>query len=177
LEIVRRSPLLWLVLAALTLSVVWYLVTPRRAWERFNRALAIGSEAELEAAINYPILRDNLKRDLRGAIDLRTKVPLPAGDLAGILIDPMVDAAITPAGLARLVTGFGVRRVAGAEMDPFGRAVTRFRYRPPSRVDVRVWPEGSSPADGGIFTFQRSGLTWRLVRVWSDRIARLETAS
>jgi hypothetical protein len=177
---VRRSPLFWLILAALGLSVVWYVVTPRRAWERFNRALVTGSESGLEAVIDYPILRDNLKRDLRGAIDVSTQVRagLPAGDLAGLLIDPMVDAAVTPGGLARLLTGFGMRRDAGAAGEGiFSRAETRFRYRPPSRVDVRVYPEGGSPDDGGIFTFHRSGTTWRLVRIWSDRLARTENPS
>lgn len=168
----RRSPLIWLVLAACVLAIAWYVVTPRRTWERFSRGVVIGDQATLQATIDYPILRENLKRDLRRLITIAPGVPDAVGDLSGILINPLVDASITPEGLGRLIAGFGMGATNEGRFVP---SRTRFAYRGLSRVDVQLWPEDGTPADGGIFTFHRSGLTWRLTRVWSTRIDNSET--
>ena len=39
-------------------------------------------------------------------------------------------------------------------------------------LDVVVSPAGlEQPVNSGIFTLERSGASWRLVRIWSDRLA------
>jgi hypothetical protein len=168
----------WLLLALVLLTGVWYYLTPRRAWDDFLEAIVTGQEARLQATIEFPILRDNLKGDLRAALEGRVQgeAPVLAG-LSGVLIDPLVNATVTPQGLARLVTGFGTRTPHPDEADSLAAgSETSWHYRSPSRVDVRVRARGADPIDAGIFTFQRFGLSWRLVRIWSERLATLETA-
>lgn len=169
----------WLLLFLVLATGAWYYRAPRRAWDRFLHALVTGREADLQAAIEFPILRDNLKRDLRAVVEDR------AGDasgfaagVAGAMIDPLVNTTITPQGLERLVTGFGTRTPEPGEADSLAAGTeTAFRYRGPSRVDVRVWASGGDSDKAGIFTFRRFGLSWRLVRIWSDRLATPETVS
>jgi hypothetical protein len=48
--------------------------------------------------------------------------------------------------------------------------VTSFRYKSPSRVDVRIRSAESTDANAGVLTFTRSALTWRLTRITSDRL-------
>lgn len=169
----------WLLVLLVLLTGAWYAWAPRRAWDNFLEAIVDGREHDLQETIEFPILRGNLKRDLRVAVQGRMKgdAPLVSG-LAGALIDPIVDLTMTPQGLERLVTGFGTRTPRPGEADSLAAGTeTAFRYRGPSRVDVRVNARGGDPEDAGIFTFQRFGLSWRLVRIWSERLAGLEAVT
>lgn len=175
----RRRPLLpWLLVFAALVALVglWFYQAPRRAWDRFNRALITGMESELHATVDFPILRDNLKRDLRVAFASRTGTDGAALDgMAGALIDPMVDATLTPQGMARVLTVFGTRRGdPSAESTLLQTGRTIFRYRGPSRVDILIQPADGNEASGGIFTLARSGVTWRVARIWSRQLAESE---
>lgn len=166
-----RHPIRWLLLVTLLLTGFWFYRAPRRAWDRFNRALLTGQEAELTATIDFPQVRDHLKEDLRTAIGHSSSgASLPAA-VIGALAEQVVSLVVTPQGLSQLVTEFGTRRPSA---DTNGGIATAsevdFRYRGVSRVDVALRSgTDAEPADG-LFTFTRSGLSWRLTRVWSDRL-------
>ncbi len=174
----KQRILLLVLLLGVVLAGVWYHQAPRRAWDRFNRALILGSESELHRTVDFPILRDNLKRDLRVAFESGAGTSNAAlGGIAGALIDPMVDATLTPQGMARVLTIFGTRRGdPNTESSLLQTGRTSFRYRSPSRVDVLVQPADGEPSSGGIFTLARSGFTWQVVRIWSDRLRQAEEA-
>jgi hypothetical protein len=174
----RRAAIPLLLVVILAAVATWYHQAPRKTWDRFNRALILGSESELHRTVDFPILRDNLKRDLRVAFESSSGNSSAAlGGLAGALIDPMVDATLTPQGMARVLTVFGTRRGDPAtESSLLQAGRTSFRYRSPSRVDILVHAEDAEPSSGGIFTLARSGFSWRLVRIWSHRLAESEEA-
>lgn len=168
-----RIRLRWLVMAALLLTGVWYLYTPRRAWDRFMRGIVLAQPKDMDATIDFDALRDNLRQDLRIALQRND-----AGDLAtqvgGALLDQLVAQTVTPRGLTALVTAFGTRTPTAADRDSLNAiTVTTFHYRGPSTVEVRVHPASTDAQGAGVFTFTRSGLHWRLTRIWSDRLARL----
>lgn len=159
----------WLLLITLAVTVVWYVVTPRRTYDAFQMALLTGSESGLQATVDFPVLRDNLKRDLAPAVE-RAGGRLGA-TVGNILLEQAVNAVLTPTGLAQLVTGFGsVRRSAVDVSENPPEVVTTFRYKSPSRVDVRIRSAADSDAASGVLTFTRSALTWRLTRISSDRL-------
>jgi len=83
-----------------------------------------------------------------------------------VILDPLVDIMVTPDGMAQLVNSFGTRDVATPQ-----ETVVDYRYRSPSRVDVHIRSSIDPEEAAGIFTFERSGTAWRLVRIWSDRLA------
>lgn len=170
----------WLLLLAILAVGVWYWWAPRHAWDAFLGAIVSGDESRLGATIEFPLLRENLRHDLRQAFAERGRANggEGLGALGGALIDPLVDLTVTPQGLARLVTGFGMRSPRPGEVDSVKAGTeTRYRYRGPSRVDVRVRPADAETQSAGIFSFQRFGLSWRLVRVTSDRLADLGEGS
>jgi len=159
----------WLLAVTLLVAAVWYVVTPRRAYDDFRIALLTGSESGLQATVDFPVLRDNLKRDLAPALE-RAGGGLGA-TVGGVLLEQAVNSVLTPMGLAQLVTGFGtVRRSADDVSDTPSDIVTTYRYRSPSRVDVEIRPAGDPEATAGVLTFTRSALSWRLTRISSDRL-------
>ncbi len=167
----------WTLLLLVLATGAWYYWSPRRAWDNFLEAIVSGREGDLHSTIEFPILRDNLKRDLRAAIDQRmTGDAAGLAGLSGALIDPLVNMTVTPQGLTQLVTGFGTRTPRPGEADSLAAGTdVSYRYRGPSRVDVRVNARGGDAEDAGIFTFRRFGLSWRLVRIWSDRLTDPES--
>jgi hypothetical protein len=159
----------WLLALTLLVAVAWYIITPRRAYDDFRLALLTGSESGLQATVDFPAVRDNLKRDIAPALDRATgKI---GGAALGVLLEQAVNSVLTPSGLAQLVTGFGtVRRSAAEVSDTPGDVVTSYRYKSPSRVDVMIRPAGDPDVTAGVLTFTRSALSWRLTRISSDRL-------
>lgn len=167
----RTSRFPWLVLLVLVIVAAWYWTAPRRTWDRFLRAVAVGDAAALEQVVDFPSVRTHLKSDLRVALDTRNS-SLPRGAtpvLGGVVIDPLVDMIVSPGGLEQLVTSFGTR-----DTDLAQRTVVSFRYRSLSRVDIHIRSSVDPEREAGVFTFERSGATWRLSRVWSDRLTSAE---
>jgi hypothetical protein len=161
----------WTLLIALVLTGAWYYEAPRRAYNRFIQAVAFGNEAELDATVDFPQLRMNLREDLRKGIEARARTGVGATIAIGML-GGLVDAAVTPEGLSQIVTQFGTRLPGpGAADSLVGNTVTAFRYRALSQVDVVLYPAGKTAESGGVLTFTRSGLTWKLTRAWSPRQA------
>lgn len=161
----------WTLLTALVLAGVWYYYAPRRAYDRFIRAVAFADEAELEATVDFPVLRMHLREDLRQGIEARARTGLGATVVTSML-GGLVDAAVTPEGLSEIVTQFGTRIPGPGAADSLAEKTERsFRYRAPSQVDVVLYPAGKTADEGGVLTFTRSGLTWKLTRAWSPRQA------
>jgi hypothetical protein len=159
----------WLLAITLLVAAAWYIVTPRRAYNDFQIALLTGSESGLRATVDFPALRDNLKRDLAPAFE-RAGGRLGAS-VGGLLMEQAINTVLTPMGLAQLVNGFGsVRRSAADVSDTSWDVVTRYRYKSPSRVEVEIRPAGDPDATAGVLTFTRSAFSWRLTRISSDRL-------
>jgi hypothetical protein len=166
----RRSPILWLVAATVVVVVMWFIVTPRRAWRDFLRALAEDDRATLEQVVDYPAIREHAAADLAVALARQTKGQQDVPEsLRAELMKQMVNTMSSPQGLLQLVTSFSASSSSG---EP---ARTSFQYHGLSRVDVLLG--GSADASAGLFTFERTRMHWRLVRASSQRIAALTPSS
>lgn len=164
-------PFRWLLLGAVLLTGIWYLYTPRRAWDRFLQGVVLADPSELQATVDFPTLRDQLRRDLEAGLASRSSL---AAATAGPIVDQLIAQVMTPRGLASLVTAFGMRTPEAADRDTLdARTVTSFRYRGPSTVDVHIRAASADPEDSGVFTFTRQGLQWRLTRIWGSGLTRL----
>jgi hypothetical protein len=118
--------------------------------------VAFFSEGDLTATVDYEAVRANLRSDMMAAVRERVKGADGLGELGVGLVDAAVSEVGTAAGLAQLFTSIAMG---------MGRPDPSFRYRSLSRVDVEL---RQSPTRSGIMTMTRSGLTWRITRVWGD---------
>jgi hypothetical protein len=174
----RFSLLPWLAILLLLIGQVgiWFWVTPHRAYDRLMRALAFGSESELAETADLPVVRQHFMEDVRSAITRRSDFHL-RGAAADSVVTMAANVVLTPQGLADLVSSFGTPTPGPAAADTLlvGTEVS-FHYQGLSRVDVRIRPTGASEQSAGILTFTRTGVTWRLTRVWSEQLLRTQGA-
>ncbi len=166
-----KSTLTKLLLAAVLLTAVWYVWTPRRSWDRFLTGVVMADTDLLQQTVDFPVLRENLKHDIEVSLRQGNEAGLGAA-LATGLVNQMVNITITPRGMAQLITGFGMRTPEPGSVDSVAAgSVTTFRYRSPSRVEVRIRPADADDAAAGVITLTRTGFTWRVTRLSSDRLA------
>jgi hypothetical protein len=106
----RSGPRRWL-LIVLALMLLIYLLSPYYSFWRFTVALRAGDRNQLARSVDFPSLRKSLKQQLRSKITASPaaepqevkKEALFAGlsaDFGPRLIDTLVDAYVTPEGLA-----------------------------------------------------------------------------
>ncbi len=168
----RRSPILFLVVATGVVAIVWFVVTPRRAWHEFLRSLAQHDPQSLAAVVDYPSVRKQAEEDLTLALSRQTNGrPGLAPAVRSDLMRAMVDTMTSPGGLEGLVNSFSVPAGNGKPVR------TSFHYRSLWHVDVLLGGTGSDDTGAGLFTFERTGTHWRLVRASSQRVAALSSGS
>jgi hypothetical protein len=118
----RRGPSRIIIFAVLLLLLA-YIVSPYVFLWRFQEALNARDAARIGASVDFAAVRTSLKQQLRGQIgapDPAKKEDLFAGlveRFAPALIDQLVDAFVTPEGLAALIADPELVRQAQAK-DP-----------------------------------------------------------
>jgi hypothetical protein len=93
----------WLVLISVFLLLL-YGASPYFSFWRFMAALRSGDSAALSSRMDFPAIRASLKKQLVARFAQRTKSHKRWNDLGPTLIDAIVDAYITPEGIAALIS-------------------------------------------------------------------------
>jgi hypothetical protein len=168
----RRSPFVPLFSLALCVFAAWMYVSPYLAYRKLTRAADRGDVEALNDVVDFPALRTSFKDNVRSAvareISADTDNPFAAmgGALAGMLTNRVVDAAVTPAGIAALTRGNdpmdGDSRGDG---DRENTSVEREkRYEGLNRFAVR-YMDRESGAEQFALILRRDGLGWKLTGV------------
>jgi hypothetical protein len=127
----RRNPLPALLLLVVFASAAWLYFTPHLTLIRLQKAAESGDAVALERMVDFPALRTSLKENVRSGVSRRISrdggaAAVIGGLVAGVLADPLVDAAVTPAGIAALTRG---RTPAESHEGEAGRAPRDPRLR------------------------------------------------
>ena len=125
----RRGALLarlkWPLIIAIAL-VALYVASPYYSFWRFTEALKAGDQKQFEERVDFRAVRESLKKQLRAKLaEGRANEPKKEKSLLGLsdqfvprLIDTLVDAYVTPSGLAALLAdakNVNAARAAGAD--------------------------------------------------------------
>ena len=158
----------------------FYWWTPGHTLRALTSSIEARDAVELEDRVDFSTLRDGLKAQLNSVVLDRADIdpgevgddPLVAGlqalgtSLAMMLVDGMIDAFVTPAGLAELSRGMvpGSGRGSGGEdEETFSEA--RIDRETPARFSAWV-PARAPGGDVEVrFVFRRYGLRWRLTNI------------
>ena len=98
-------------LIALIALLALYVASPYYSFWRFTEALKAGDQKRFESMVDFRAVRDSLKKQLRAKLaEGRANEPKKEKSLLGLsdqfaprLIDTLVDAYVTPSGLAALL--------------------------------------------------------------------------
>lgn len=153
---------------------VWFYFTPHIAVNNLKSAVQAQDAARLSQYIDYPPLRESLKRALTAKIVGQTSGknadPFAAleASMAAAMINPAVDKLMTPEGLAILITGGngpsgkGKKKLSDLEAEAdIGMAYESF-----NRFVVTLSEKGKKDGESIGLVFGRVGLlSWRLGEV------------
>lgn len=167
--------LLTLIVMAALIIGAWFYWSPRAAARDLRNAASSGDVEELQRLVDFPLVQEQLKADLKasllGSIDTTRSTgggALAAG-LSSMMIDGLVNQVVSPSGIAAIVrsgrvNGAGTARVDGE--DP----VMRLHYEGLNAVVVTARNPHSPPADTVSFVLRRRWLSWQLVRIMIPRL-------
>ena len=157
-----RNIVLGVTLLALAFAV-WFLGSPWLAMKNVADAAEARNTAELEAAIDFPALRENTRAQLDHAVAPTGNGAIDGigGAILGAFGDAALEAMITPEGMVTIITTGAVaspllppelrNRELGWSVEHEGLA--RFR-------GVSTYDDGSP---GPVLVFERRGLGWQVV--------------
>jgi len=115
-------------LAAVTLAFAWFIATPWITVHQISAAVQARDAQALAEHVDFESVRQSLKDQMNARVlhgmasdDGQALNPLAAlvAPLAGAVVDKMVDAYITPAGVAQLMAG---HRPSASAQEPEGGA-------------------------------------------------------
>jgi hypothetical protein len=129
---------------AVALLLIAYVASPYVFLWRFKEALNARAAGRIETYVDFTAVRASLKQQMRGQLGTRDVAPEKKQDLfAGLverfgpaLIDQLIDAFVTPDGLAALITDPELARQAQAK-DPNALARAGTGERRLDTSDVR----------------------------------------
>ena len=100
----------WLALICVFLLLI-YGASPYFSFWRFSAALRSGDSAALSSRMDFPAIRASLKKQLVARFAQRTTTHKWLNNLGPTLIDTIIDAYVTPEGIAALISNPEVLKI------------------------------------------------------------------
>jgi len=160
-------------IAVLALAVViaaagWWYASPWWTLQAMRDAARERNAAKLSPYVDYPALREDLKGDLR-RFALGEVGKSQSGDLGGLgaalaaaVISPLVDAAVSPAGVEAMFAEQTSKAAAARQQPLTVKAPDKPVIEREGLNDFRA--RGPDPSKGALL-FHRFGLGWKLVGI------------
>jgi len=146
----------------------WFYATPYITLYQLKKAVDAQDTVAISKHINFPALRENLKSSLTGKKASEKSNPFKSlkSALVNAMTDPMVDALVTPEGIAALMKGerlLGKKGRKGQESQKDDKDDQQYSmgYETFNRVVLRTKNKENSKEETA-FVFTRDGLTWKL---------------
>ncbi len=164
----------YLIIAVFVVFSVWFYFTPHRIVSQMESAAEAGDAARLSEYVNYPELKESLKTEFSTALSAKAKQKIDT-DLLGALgaalvtgfVDPMIDALVTPEGLAMMMKGHVSRNNKPASTAKPSKTEVKMStsYESFNRFIVIASPM-DAPDESVKLVFNRHGLfAWKLSSV------------
>ena len=150
-------------------GAAWFYFTPFMAVDRLEAAAEAGDSQALNEMVDFPALRTSIKSEIQGSVARgiqRDGGPFAAlgSAVTGMIVDPVVNAAVTPEGISLLMKG----RSPGdgddsGEDDEKWRERTKItrRWEASDRFVIR-YSDRESGDERISLVMRRDGLDWRL---------------
>ncbi|MEI9965687.1 MAG: DUF2939 domain-containing protein [Caulobacteraceae bacterium] len=160
-----------------------YFASPVWSFHELDKAARAGDRDRLEALVDFPAVRDSLKRQVdsrvtklaRGASGIGW-LPLQAlGKIGSLFGDRSIDRLVTPEAVSMMVTSGETprkhhRKVAAGEeaasaTPSQGGVTARYAYLTPDRFRVTVIPRGDQDLGIDLIMDRRGLFSWRVEEI------------
>lgn len=172
----------WIIGLALALVIAYFVASPWITVYRMKTAVEQHDGAALAAHIDLPSVRQSLKDQINGRVKHQISGDANAADnplaafgtaLAGLLVDKLVDATVTPAGISELMEGMAPQLpLPGAAAESPAQSAEGSAPKPLARASMgyAAWNRFVVTAKDRNgreqkFVLQRRGLDWKLTEV------------
>lgn len=160
----RTKPWLLVLIALVVLGLAYFWFSPYLALNGLERATTNKNTSAISRYIDLPKVRENLKSDFnRVLVQEVEKDTTGFGVLAlafvGPMIEAIVDAYLTPEGLASIGTGEDPTKATGTQN------LVHWRIKRRGFSEVLVYHK-DNPNEGLIM--ERQGLGWKVTRILID---------
>ena len=145
--------------AVVTLYYVW---SPYHATARLHNALNNGNRDDLAAAIDFPLVRDSLKQQIKGQV-----APSGAASDALAEIDRSIDSYITPEGISGLIKQTGDTSNNGAAISPdvAAKILVAFTSQPIQSEGLASLSDFIIDRESARLHLHFHGLGWKVERI------------
>jgi hypothetical protein len=158
-------PIRWAILICAALLLL-YGVSPYFSFWRFTVALRSGNTAAISACVDFPAVRESLKKQLVARFSRATTGHKRWNKLGPTLIDAIVDAYATPDGLAALVSNpSALKDLRPRREASIAKGVNWTKLRYAFFTSSRTFVVGR---EGIKLRFRLRGLSWRLYELDLD---------
>lgn len=161
----KKTPLLALLLCA---AAAWLYFTPYMAVNRLQAAAERGDRQALDEMVDFPALRNSVKSEIQGSVARGIQKgggPFAAlgSAMTGMIVSPVVDAAVTPEGIGLLMKGQRPTDDDRREDDENWRERTKIsrRWEAADRFVIQ-YSDRQSGHEQIALIMRRDGLRWRL---------------
>lgn len=155
-----------------------YFASPLGALYALKSAVQSGSKDRLDALVDFPAVRDDLKSQINARIAQAVNEPdmkdNPFAGLAALvapaIVGRMVDMAVTPDGISTLIRDGKIEQ-ASDQSRPVSRptggdpTVRRIGYLTLDRFKVSLDSAGTPPASMSLVLERRGVITWKLIKI------------
>lgn len=163
-----KKPILWLALLAglvLLLAYVWF--SPYLTLRGIQQAIQRNNPSALERYVDFPRVRESLKADLNRTLMEQAKQDQSGFGALGLLfaaslVEPLVNALVTPQGLASIGTG---EQPQNGNLE----AVRDWQLKRQGLSQVLLHHK-DNPNEG--IVMERQGLGWKVVRLQIQNIQK-----
>jgi len=159
------------VIVALIINCVWFYATPYITLYHIKKAIEAQDAAEISRYMDFPSLRENLKTSLavRKAAGGSNLFKSLRSLLSGAVTDPMVDALVTPEGIATMIKGEKIFGKKGGNGQTSGQENEddqeySMGYETINRFVLKTKNKDTPKKETG-FVFTRKGMSWKLSAV------------
>lgn len=168
----KKFPLFALVLCA---AAGWLYFTPYMAVNKLQAAAERGDAEALNEMVDFPALRTSLKSEVQGAVsrgiskDAGNPFAALGAAVTGVIVEPAVNAAVTPQGISLLMKGRAPTdnqddEDAGEEKNWRDEVKIGRRYEAADKFVVQ-YRDKATGDDQISLVMRRDGLRWRLAGV------------
>ena len=157
---------LGIAVAAVLSSLAWLLIAPVLSAQELQRALRDNDTTAIQNVVNFPALRENLRGTLGSSLAGQRGETLEPGAafsaaLAGLMMGPIVDALVTPAGLSTLFKG-GVGTFTGQTASNNIRVASGLQSLNKYAITLT---DLDNPASVVTLVLMPTGLQWQLTAI------------